>query len=130
MKESGMKKLVMVWVMFLSAGFSPDRVLGNSFYNRAPGFDVPTGAIAYMGSFFSPLRVHSNSSDTKYLVPVQRDFLGIKTDRPYFVADKSQAVNETNQSLQEKAAEMKLSLNPVAFNETYQNALLMHVLTP
>ena len=76
------------------------------------------------------MKVRENGSDTKYIHSVQRDFLGIKTDRSYFVAEKTQAVNETNQSLQEKATEMNLSLTAVPFNEAYQNALLMHVLTP
>ena len=116
--------------MLLPLSLLPNRVWANEFYNRAPGFEVPAGTIAYMGSYFNPLRVHENGSDTQYLRSVQRDFLGIKTDQSYFVAEKGQAVNETNQSLQEKAAEMKLSLNAVPFNEAYQNALLMHVLTP
>ncbi len=125
-----MKILTVLLTFLVSGAFIPNRVLGNSFYSRAPGFDVPNGTIAYMGSYFSPLRVHANGSDTRYLVPAQREFLGMKTDRAYFVADKSQAVNETDRALQEKAAEMNLSLNPVAFNETYQKALLMHVLNP
>ncbi len=124
-----MKKLAVFCLLFISAGFFPNRVLGNGFYYRADGFDIPNGHIAYMGSYFNPLRVHENGSDTRFLASKQSDFLGIK-GKPYFVAEKVQAVNETNQSLQEKATEMNLSLDAVPFNETYQNALLMHVLSP
>ena len=121
-----MKTSANLWMLFLAAALFPTWTFGNEIYNRAKGFDIPVGSIAYMGSFFSPMKVHATDSDTQFLIPEQKVLFA----SPFFVADKPQAVNETNQVLQEKAAEMNLSLDSVAFNETYQNALLMHVLNP
>jgi len=121
-----MKKATMVWMLFLSASLVPHWAYGNEIYYRAPGLDVPHGSIAYMGSYYSPLKVHKTGSDTEFLAPKDKSLL----PNDFFVADKSEAVSETNQALQEKASEMSVYLTPTDFNEAYQFALLQHVLDP
>ncbi|SRR5579871_160780 len=121
-----MGKLAGVWLLILAAFFSTQEALANSIYNRAPGFDLPNGQIAFMGAYFNPLKVWATGSNTTTLTP--RDIRLFS--QPFFVATKDQAVNETNQTLQEKATEMNLSLSSAPFNEIYQQALLKHVLSP
>lgn len=98
----------------------------NSFYLRAPGFETPKGPIAYMGSWFQPLKILAGGSNSKVVVPK----LTVFDNGTLFTPEKAQAVNDTNQALAGKAAELGLPLAPVPFQEPYQNALLMHVLNP
>jgi hypothetical protein len=115
-----------LWGGILILTFLPGITEANSIYGRAPGFTIPAGDIAYMGSFFSPLRVHANGSNTQFLIPKDIRLFS----QPFFVAPKTQAIHETDDAVQSKATEMGLPLAPVTFNETYQSALLMHVLNP
>jgi hypothetical protein len=121
-----MKNIHWVGLLLALAGTAPMAALANQIYNRAPGFDVPQGEIAYLGSYYSPLKVWANGSTTTTLVPHD----GRLFAPPFFAAGESQAVNETNQSLQEKATKMNLPLVSVEFNKSYQDALLKHVLSP
>lgn len=114
------------WMLVIFTGLVPQMIWANQIYNRAPGFDAPQGEIAYMGSYYSPLKVWATGSNTTTLVPRDNRLFA----PAFFVADESQAVNETNQSLQDKASEMNLSLVSTQFNKLYQDALLKHVLNP
>jgi hypothetical protein len=98
--------------------------MGNAMYNRAPGFNVPDGEIAYLGSYFNPLKVFANGSNTKYLIP--RDKYG----STFFVAKKSQAVSETDQAVFEKAANLKIPLERVETTVADRFALLKHLFRP
>jgi hypothetical protein len=113
-------------MLFLSACLFPCPAGANSFYFRAPGFDIPRGAIAYMGCWFQPLRVFAPGSTSKFVIPK----LTVFDSGSLFVPEKVQAVNETNQALVEKATELNLRLDTVPFKEPYQNALLLHLLKP
>jgi hypothetical protein len=113
-------------LLLSSACLFPSPAGANSFYLRAPGFDIPKGPIAYMGTWFQPLKIYAAGSTSKTVIPK----LTVFDNGTLFTPEKAMAVNDTNQALAKKAAELGLPLAAVPFQEPYQNALLMHVLNP
>jgi hypothetical protein len=135
--------------LLLAVALFPNWIWGNEFYNRAPEFSVPNGTIAYMGSYWAPTRVVAtdgfissapqplkNAGTTTVLMKNSNSSISlVDTGTPIVIGDTSppdtdQAMNETNLGMLQKAADMNLSMVPVSFNKIYQNALLMHVLSP
>jgi hypothetical protein len=129
-EEKGMKRSSLFSICLLSALLFPCLAIGNAIYYRSPGFDIPNGRIAFMGCYYSPLRVHANGLDDQFLIPKRKEIFGMNMEEPYFTPEKIQAVNETNQGLQDVISETGLTMDPVPFNEAYQRALLMHIFSP
>ena len=122
---------------------------GNSFFSRAPQFNLPQGEIAFMGCYWSPLTILANGGgfspdappdpnsttnfyhsgnmsvglDASKLVDL---FGGADTPPPTTEA----ATTETNQVVLEKGSGLGFSVTPVNYSTVYQNALLMHILNP
>lgn len=141
-----MNRPILAGPLFLWAALFPGAALGNDFFNRAPGFTVPDGAIAYLGTYASPMSVLGTGSDAPSApaanpsnsVPVAKSgnfTVGLNPGALITMGDSaapgiSQAIDETNQALVQKASDMGLPLVAVNYNLAYQNALLMHVLNP
>jgi hypothetical protein len=117
----------------------------NSFFDRTPQFDLPKGAIAFMGCYWSPLSIlgageNPSSSAPNYTTVLQSSSgnvkVGVDTGMfvDMFMVEKPptpvEATLEINQAVIEKSAQLGMSLTPVEYNTAYQNALLMHVLNP
>ena len=123
-----MKKLLITGMLFLLAAYlTPCAASARQMVSRAPGFEIPAGAIAYMGSFYNPLRVHATGSDDHFLIPKDNSVI---IAHPYFTAGKDQAVNETNQALQEVVTKMKLPIEATPLNAALLGALLSHIFNP
>ena len=127
---------------------------GNSFFNRSPQFNVPQGEIAFMGFYSSPLSItgDGNASAPPSAAPANPtnngnlyNSGGVKVGLDTNAAgqmigdaiigdDKPPAPGEdaalANQELLQKATNMSLAISPVDYSTAYQNALLMHILSP
>jgi hypothetical protein len=117
-------------MILLAAVFLPLHAFGNAFYNRAPGFKVPDGNIAFLGSYYEPLQVFDTGSDATTLKAQASILFGAVPILDFAPGDKTQAVNQTNQSVEEVGKQFELPLTYPPFNIAYQNALLLHVLDP
>ena len=53
------KRLCCAFFLLLALA-SPRFSWGNSFFNRAPQFNLPQGEIAFMGCYLSPLTIFAN----------------------------------------------------------------------
>jgi hypothetical protein len=122
---------------------------GNSFFSRVPQFNLPQGEIAFMGCYWSPLTIFANGGGFSAADPpnpgsttnlyhsgnVGVGFDASKLGDLFEGADTpapaaGEAANEVNQMVLEKGPGFGLALAPVNYNTVYQNALLMHVLSP
>ncbi|GEM_PF-1985005 len=137
---------------FILAGAS--LAWGNTIYSRAPQFNLPDGAIAFMGCYWSPLSITGSGGDTSappavpgapnnngnlynsgnVKVGVDTNMLG-QMIGDQIVGDQApptsdEATQQADAAVMQKAADMSLSITPVAYSTVYQNALLMHVLSP
>jgi len=122
-----MKKSFVIGMLFLSAVYlMPFTAFAKQIVSRATGFEMPTGSIVYMGSYYNPLKVHDTGSDNHFLVSKDDSLFA----HPFFVAGKDQAVNETNQALQEIVDKMKLPVTIMPLNAPLQVALLSHIFNP
>jgi hypothetical protein len=120
---------------------------GNTFFSRAPQFNLPDGAIAFMGCYWSPQSIVGTGGDTSapptslnsntnlynsgnVKVGVDTNQLGQMIIGDQAPPTSTEATDETNQAVLEKGAGIGLALTPVNYSTVYQNALLMHVLNP
>ncbi len=121
-----MKRVITTVLLFLAGCLFAQPTFANALYNRAPGFQTPHGIIRFLGCYDQPLRIYQTGSNTKFL-DLNPSVFNINT---LYFPDKAQVVNETNFALVQKASDVGLSFEATLFNEAYQNALLLHILSP
>ncbi len=125
-----MNKSAIVGMFLLTSVFLPLQAFGNAIYNRAPGFKVPEGNIAFLGSYYSPMKIFKNGSTHETLTSVHRTLLGLAPDQAYSAGDQARAVSETNELVDNEAMALNLPLSDAPLNETYQTDLLKHIYRP
>ena len=116
----------LLFLIAWAAALFPQGVGANSFFHRAPGFQFPDGAIAFMGFYDQPLRIRMTGSDSRTYDPKPSVF----TPTSLYIPDKGQAVSETGAALLERSSGLGLPVETTYPNEAYQNAMLLHILSP
>ena len=146
------KTIWRVGLFGLALGVAP-LAFANNFFNRDPQFTAPAGDIAFMGCYWSPLSIlgtgqpvfsapppapmgHDttvyNGGNVK--VGVNGSAAGglladaLIGDQP--APSPAAAIIQANQAVSQKSVNLGLTLSPVTYSIPYQNALLMHILSP
>jgi len=92
----------------------------HEIFNRAPGFTVPDGAIAYLGSYYNPTLIWDQGNSKKYL----RSAMG--TQNPPAAA----AVSEFQAAFVKQAAQLKIDAAPVSVSDEDRLSIIKHALHP